>query len=69
MNTFARLTVPGLLLTAAIACAALQLASLNRLAANGISALTLAIVIGMVVGNTFYPRLCCDSASSCTACV
>jgi uncharacterized integral membrane protein (TIGR00698 family) len=57
MNTFARLTVPGLLLTAAIACAALQLASLNRLAATGISALTLAIVIGMVVGNTFYPRL------------
>ena len=53
----ARQLVSGVLLTAAIAAAALQLAHIPSLASNGISALTLAIVLGMLIGNTLYPRL------------
>jgi len=49
--------VPGLLLAAAVATAASALAGLPWLQAHGISALTLAIVLGMLVGNTVYPRL------------
>jgi uncharacterized integral membrane protein (TIGR00698 family) len=43
--------VPGLLLAAAAATAAMATGRLAWLQANGISALTLAIVIGLVVGN------------------
>ena len=49
--------VPGLVLTAALAFASIQLGELGWLRTNGVSALTLAIVLGMVVGNTLYPRL------------
>ncbi|NYF35398.1 YeiH family protein [Stenotrophomonas sp. JAI102] len=49
--------LPGLLLTAAVAAAAMGLATLPWLQAHGISALTLAIVLGIAVGNTLYPRL------------
>src|ERR1700712_3112558 len=44
-------TAPGLLLAAAVACAATAAARLSWLQANGVSALTLAIVIGLVAGN------------------
>ena len=54
--------VPGLALTGAIAFGSIELGKLGWLQANGISALTLAIVIGMVVGNTVYPRI--SAASS-----
>ena len=47
--------LPGLLLTAAIAALALWLGTVPWLQAHGIGALTLAIVIGIVVGNTVYP--------------
>ncbi len=47
----------GLALVAAIAAAALRLATLPWFQAKGLSALTLAIVIGMLIGNTAYPRL------------
>lgn len=55
--------LPGLLLTAAIAAVALLAGSQPRIAALGLSALTLAIVIGMILGNTLYPHLhrACDS--------
>ncbi len=43
--------VPGLLLAAAVAAAATAAARLGWLQANGISALTLAIAIGLVAGN------------------
>lgn len=55
--------VPGLLLVGLIAAASLYLAELPWLQAHGLSALTVAIVAGIVVGNTFYPRLAPSSAA------
>ncbi|RZL90177.1 MAG: YeiH family putative sulfate export transporter [Variovorax sp.] len=49
--------VPGLAVTGAIAFASIHLSRLGWLQSNGISALTLAIVLGMVVGNSVYPRI------------
>ncbi|MBO9740912.1 YeiH family putative sulfate export transporter [Xanthomonas axonopodis pv. begoniae] len=48
---------PGLALTGLLAGASMQLGKIGWLQANGIGALTLAIVLGMLVGNTVYPRL------------
>lgn len=48
---------PGLLLSAAIALLALAVAQWSWLQAHGVSALTLAIVFGMVLGNTLYPAI------------
>ena len=50
-------TAPGLLLSTAIALLALGLAAQPWAAAHGLSALTLAIVLGLLLGNTVYPRL------------
>ncbi|MEC5212031.1 putative integral membrane protein (TIGR00698 family) [Polaromonas sp. CG_9.5] len=57
--TVARLRklLPGLALTGAIALVSIQMGNIGWLQANGISALTLAIVLGMVVGNTVYARM------------
>ncbi|WP_269790917.1 YeiH family protein [Stenotrophomonas sp. Iso1] len=49
--------LPGLLLTASIAGLSIWLGTLPWMQAHGISALTLAIVIGIVVGNTVYGTL------------
>lgn len=49
--------LPGLLLTAAVAAAAIALANVPWLQSHGISALTLAIVLGIALGNSVYPRL------------
>jgi len=49
--------LPGILLTGAIAILASELAKGAWLQANGMSALTLAIVGGMIAGNTVYPRI------------
>ena len=46
--------LPGLLLCAAIAWLSSHLAALPWFASHGLSALTLAIAIGMLVGNTVY---------------
>lgn len=48
---------PGLALAAAIAAAAMGLAALPALQAAGLSALTLAIVIGIAAGNTVFPAV------------
>ena len=48
---------PGIALTGALAVLAIELGKMSWLQANGISPLTLAIVLGMLVGNTVYPRL------------
>ncbi len=48
--------LPGLALSGALAAAALALGRIAWLAHHGLSALTLAIVLGMVLGNTLYPR-------------
>ncbi|WP_312687925.1 YeiH family putative sulfate export transporter [Kosakonia sp.] len=54
---------PGLLLSAAITFVALWLGAIPRIAGFGLSALTLAILMGMIIGNTLYPKLHrhCDS--------
>jgi uncharacterized membrane protein YadS len=73
--------VPGLALTAVLTGAALWAGSFSAIAGAGFSALTLAILFGMVVGNTVYPKIwqscdggvifansiCCASASFYTA--
>lgn len=55
--------LPGLLLTAAIAGGAAWLANQPWLAGAGFGALTLAIILGIVLGNTLYPHITehCDS--------
>lgn len=54
---------PGLLLTAAIAGGAAWLAQRPQFAGLGLGALTLAIMLGIIVGNTLYPSLAaqCDA--------
>ncbi len=48
---------PGLALAGAIAAVAMALGRVPWFQAHGLSALTLAIVLGMLVGNTVYPRI------------
>jgi uncharacterized integral membrane protein (TIGR00698 family) len=55
MNRFK--LVPGLLLAAAIGGASIELAKLPWLQSHGMGALTLAILLGMIAGNTLYVRL------------
>ena len=47
----------GLLLSAALAVAGMELGKITWLTAHGFSALTIAIVLGMVIGNTLYSRI------------
>ena len=47
----------GLILSALIAAAATAAANISWLSENGFSALTIAILLGMLVGNTLYPRI------------
>lgn len=47
----------GVAVAGAVAAAAIALARLDWLRTHGISALVLAIVLGMLVGNTVYPRM------------
>src|SRR5690554_4533331 len=49
--------VAGLALTALLATAAILSAQLPAVHQAGLSALTLAIVLGMLAGNTFFPAL------------
>ena len=49
--------VPGQALTGALTGAALWAGSFPAIAGAGFSALTLAILFGMVVGNTVYPKI------------
>lgn len=54
---FNRQPIPGLALVLALALGSLYAAQLPWFSQLGLSALTLAIVGGMVLGNTLYPRL------------
>jgi uncharacterized integral membrane protein (TIGR00698 family) len=56
----------GILLTGTIAILATELAKGAWMQANGISALTLAIVGGMIAGNTVYPRIATYSVRGVT---
>ena len=49
--------IPGVLLAGVVGAIALALSTLPSVAGMGLSALTLAIVIGIVLGNTVYPRV------------
>jgi uncharacterized integral membrane protein (TIGR00698 family) len=49
--------IPGLALVAVLAALAITLGRIDRFASTGVSALTVAIVLGILVGNTLYPRL------------
>ncbi len=55
--------VPGLLLSAAVAALAIRVGALGWLQAHGMSALTVAIVVGIVLGNTVYPRFAASSGA------
>ena len=54
--------LPGLAVSGALAAAGILLGRIGWLQDHGFSALTLAIVLGMLVGNTVYPRF---AAASC----
>jgi uncharacterized integral membrane protein (TIGR00698 family) len=54
---------PGLALIGSVAFVAIELAKIAWFQAHGISVLTLAIVVGMLAGNSAYPRIA--AASSC----
>lgn len=47
----------GLALSAVLAIVSEKLGELHWMTAHGFSALTIAIVLGMIIGNTFYPRI------------
>ncbi|MDF3827347.1 MULTISPECIES: YeiH family protein [unclassified Pseudocitrobacter] len=49
--------LPGLALSAVITGAALWAGSIPAISGAGFSALTLAILLGMVIGNTVYPKI------------
>ena len=55
--------IPGLLLSAALAVVAIRLGGLAWLQAHGMSALTVAIVLGIVLGNTVYPLIATQSSA------
>ncbi len=55
--------LPGLVLTAALAGASIAAARLPWLQDHGVSALTLAIVFGIVAGNSFYSRIASASGT------
>jgi uncharacterized integral membrane protein (TIGR00698 family) len=53
---------PGIALVGVIALGAIELGKIPWFQASGLSALTLAIVLGMIVGNTVYPLMAAASA-------
>jgi uncharacterized integral membrane protein (TIGR00698 family) len=55
--------LPGLLLSGALALVATRLATVGWLQAHGMSALTVAIVVGIALGNTVYPRVALRSGA------
>jgi uncharacterized membrane protein YadS len=58
-----RRLLPGLVLVGALAAAGMALGQIDWLQRHGFSALTLAIVLGMAVGNTVYPRAAAASGA------
>ena len=49
--------LPGIALVGALAAGAIALGNIGWFESTGISALTLAIALGMIAGNTLYPRI------------
>jgi uncharacterized integral membrane protein (TIGR00698 family) len=55
--------LPGLAISGALAAVGMSLGRIGWLQNHGFSALTLAIVLGMLVGNTVYPRFAAVSGA------
>ena len=66
-STLARL-LPGLALSGVLAALGIALGRIAWLQDHGFSALTLAIVLGMLVGNTVYPRMANASGAGVNFC-
>jgi uncharacterized integral membrane protein (TIGR00698 family) len=58
--------LPGLILSALLAALAIWLGGLSWLQAHGMSALTSAILLGIVLGNTVYARVAAASGAGVT---
>ena len=58
-----RARAPGLLFAAALGLAAMLLARLPALQSAGLSALPLAIILGILIGNTLYARIAAPTAA------
>jgi uncharacterized integral membrane protein (TIGR00698 family) len=58
--------LPGLLLSALLAVVAIRLGSVGWLQAHGMNALTVAIVLGIALGNTVYPHVAARSGTGVT---
>jgi uncharacterized integral membrane protein (TIGR00698 family) len=61
-----RLLLPGLALSTALAWVAIRLGGVGWLQEHGMSALTVAIVLGIVLGNTVYRYVAADSGAGIT---
>jgi uncharacterized integral membrane protein (TIGR00698 family) len=55
--------LPGLALSAVLAAVAIRLGATGWLQAHGMSALTVAIVLGILLGNTLYPSIAASSGA------
>ncbi len=55
--------LPGVVLSAALAAVAIRLGTTGWLQAHGLSGLTVAIVLGIVLGNTIYPSIAARSGA------
>jgi uncharacterized integral membrane protein (TIGR00698 family) len=55
--------LPGLALSAVLAAVAIRLGATGWLPAHGMTALTVAIVLGILLGNTVYPFLAASSGA------
>lgn len=55
--------LPGLVLSTVLAAVAIQLGTVGWLQQHGMSALTVAIVLGILLGNTLYPRVAAGSGA------
>ena len=62
INSTTKKYLGGITLSLAIASASLVIAQINWLQTHAIGALTLAILIGILAGNTFYPKIAENSA-------
>lgn len=60
--------LPGLAISVVIAAAGLAIGRIDWMQSHGFSVLTLAIVLGMLAGNTFYPRMAAVCAPGVSLC-
>lgn len=63
MHTHLKHRLPGIMLSLAIAVFSLRLAQIGWLQAHAVGALTVAILLGILIGNTIFPRMASTSMS------